>query len=158
MGDLNNRRYKADDVVSGIIEKMTADTDANYHAVYLYGTSEKTADILDRIEKQLRSADPHRRIIRTSPDAFLQELLQALCDGCRFEWNRATSDCDCLMIDQIERFIGREASQEQLYLILDRMLETHKYVVAAGTQAPVHQSGMSDRIRSQLEGMLVIPV
>ena len=70
-----------------------------------------------------------KSVFQMSAMEFIDRLVFALSNQCEDEFRQEMMDCDVLIIDDLQYFIGRFGSQDELCLILDDRIAKGKQVI-----------------------------
>jgi chromosomal replication initiator protein len=91
-----------------------------------------------------------------STQAFIDELIAAI-DGDRVDWWRARyRRATALLLDDIHLIAGKDRTQEELFNLFNLLHDGERQLVFAAPAHPNTLVGVEDRIRSRLEGGLVV--
>jgi chromosomal replication initiator protein len=93
-----------------------------------------------------------------SAQDFLDELVQAIerdrLESWRSRYRRATA----FLLDDIHLLAGKERSQEELFNLFNMLLDSERQLVFTANRLPRELEGLDDRLRSRLEGGLVVEI
>lgn len=100
-----------------------------------------------------------RRVLYTSAENFTGEFTTSLRNRqiARFK-RRYRSDCDVLIVEDVQFLEGKKATQLELFHTLQHLLDTGRRVVVTGDRLPRDLMGLDERVRSQLASGLVAPL
>jgi chromosomal replication initiator protein len=71
---------------------------------------------------------------------------------------RYKNDCDVLLLEEIHSFAGRERTQAELALALDRLMDKGKIIIFTGTRLPRQIPNVNDQLRSRLTSGLITSI
>jgi chromosomal replication initiator protein len=130
---------------------------AAYNPLYVHGGkgSGKThllAAIGAAVTQERRGA----RVAYLSGPELAAELTQALHAHGLDLWRRRYRSVDLLLLDDLDALEGDARTQEEAFYLLDSLLRTSVQVVLAGRKPPAGLTGLDERLRSRLEGGLVV--
>ena len=89
---------------------------------------------------------------------FVTSFVAALNQKKMPEFKRFYSSFDVLLIDDVHLFADKTGTQEELFQIINLMLEGHKQVVFTCDRYPKDLSGFTDRLRSRFGAGLALEV
>jgi L-2-hydroxyglutarate oxidase LhgO len=92
----------------------------------------------------------------TNVDAFTQELISALQDDTVDRWRARYRAADALLVDDLHLLAGKERSQEELFHLFNAMHAGQKQVIFASAVSPSQLTDLAPRLRSRLDGGLVV--
>jgi chromosomal replication initiator protein len=128
-------------------------------SLFIYGKSGlgKT-HLLIAIKNYLRAEKPYIRVkyanSQTYIDNFIKEVAKQKNDGHNIL--REYHDADVLIIDDIQNIIGKQASIDYFFSLMDEFIRENKKVVIASDRAP-KDLGMDERLTSRFSaGMLCL--
>ncbi len=88
-------------------------------------------------------------------DTFTTSLIEALEHSRLDAWRAQLRRADVLLLDDLDRFADTERAQEELFHLFEELTRTGRQLVFAAEAAP-HALDVPDRLRSRLEGGLVV--
>lgn len=104
------------------------ETPGVYNPLYIFGPSGTgKTHLLYAIAKEYESK--HKTTLCVSVNQFLEEVLDAIRTGANTEFRKKYHQADVLLIDGLQYISGKEASQKELFNIVDRRLLENKQVV-----------------------------
>ncbi|HEX2094020.1 MAG TPA: DnaA/Hda family protein, partial [Longimicrobiaceae bacterium] len=71
-------------------------------------------------------------------------------------WRRRYHGVDLLLLDALHELSGDERVQEEVFYLLDALLRSDTQLVVAADRPPRELAGLDARLRSRLEGGLVV--
>lgn len=89
-------------------------------------------------------------------EEFTSGLIEALGREGLPQWRARYRRANALLIDDIQLLAGKEASQDELYLLFNAFLERGRQLVFTSTLPPGALTGLEPRIRTRLEAGLVV--
>lgn len=120
------------------------------------GGSGKT-HLLHAIGNALRARDKGTWTVAcTDIETFTRELIEALQADTMARWRARYRACDALLIDDVHLLAGKERAQEELFHLFNAMHDARKQVVFASAVLPSHLTDIAPRLRSRLDGGLVV--
>ena len=124
-----------------------------YNPLYIFGPSGTGKTYLLRaIEKECQNKKKTALFI--SANRFCEDLVKAICNGTNIEFREKYHQADVLLIDRLQYIAGKEATQEELFNILEKRLSDHKQTVFAGnahlSQIPILNPELSACLTSGL--------
>lgn len=153
-GDENKHAYQ-----SSVRFALMADEPGIYTSLFIYGKSGlgKT-HLLLAIENYLSEHNPGIRVKYANSQTYVEDYINELrvqkTNGGRIL--REYHDADVLIIDDIQNIIGRQASIEFFFQLVDEFIRENKKIVIASDRAP-KKLGMDERLTSRFNsGMLCL--
>lgn len=111
------------------------ETPGTYNPLYIFGPSGTGKTYLLRaIEKEYQ--DQQKTALYISANKLCEELIKAIRNGTNIEFREKYNQVDVLLIDRFEYIAGKEATQEELYNIIENRYHNGKQTVVVGTAYP----------------------
>ncbi len=98
------------------------------------------------------------RVACVNAQQFSDEFIAALRDGNAPQWRARYRRVDALCLDDLQVVAGKERTQEEVFHLMDDLLEAGKQVVCAADRAPKDLPGLDERLRTRFESGLVVEV
>ena len=153
-GDENKHAYHSAQRFAAFVEEP-----GQYNSLFIYGGSGlgKT-HLLLAIKNYLAENKPHIRVKYANSQAyiddFINEIARQKTEGRAIL--REYHDADVLIIDDIQQIVGKQASVEYFFSLMDEFIRENKKVVIASDRAP-KKLGMDERLTSRFNaGMLCL--
>lgn len=153
-GDENKHAYH-----SAMRFAAFADEPGQYNSLFIYGGSGlgKT-HLLLAIKNHLATNKPHIKVKYANSQAyiddFINEIARQKTEGRAIL--REYHEANVLIIDDIQNIIGKQASIEYFFSLMDEFIRENKKVVIASDRAPKNL-GMDERLTSRFNaGMLCL--
>ncbi|HEX4933081.1 MAG TPA: DnaA/Hda family protein, partial [Gemmatimonadaceae bacterium] len=87
---------------------------------------------------------------------FIEELIDALQQGTVERWRARYRTPDVLIVDGLEAFAGKERTQEEFFHLFNVLQQAGRQLVLTLDGPPSQLHGLQPRLRSRLEGGLVV--
>lgn len=98
------------------------------------------------------------RVACTSGSAFVEELIAAVQQGAVERWRAKYRSCDAFVLDGIEAVADKELTQDELFHLFNALTTRGAQLVFASRHEPSALGTLPERVRSRLEGGLVVHV
>lgn len=151
VGASNQRAVHAADAVA-------AEPGRRYNPLLLIGPpgTGKT-HLLNALGNELAKASGRTATVAcVGAQAWADEFLGALRDGTADVWRQRYRRIDALLVDDLHAVAGKERTQDELFHLINDLLNAGKQVVMTSERAPRDLQGFDDRIRSAFETGLVV--
>jgi len=89
---------------------------------------------------------------------FVDELIAAIGVDRIDQWRSRYRQADMLVLDDLEFLAGKERTQEELFHLFNTFLSSDRQMIFTGEAPPRLIGGIEERLRSRLDGGLVVPV
>ena len=145
-GDENRHAYQ-----SAALFAAYADDPTKYTSLFIYGNSGlgKT-HLLFAIKNYIATEKPYMRVKYANSQAYIDDYMRDLGAqrGPGEPIMREYRNADVLIIDDIQNIIGRQASIEFFFQLVDEFIRESKKIVIASDRAP-KKLGMDERLTSR---------
>lgn len=131
----------------------------HYNPLFVYGCSGlgKT-HLLHAIGNATQQRDPHAVVMYQTTDRFVNEFITAIRFNKVHLFQQKYRKLDLLLIDDIQFISNKEQTQEAFFHIFNALYEKRKQIVFSSDVFPRHINGLEERLRSRLEGGLVVDI
>ena len=150
-GKSNELAYAFSAAVAGNSEsKGSINTNQTFNPLFIYGDSGlgKT-HLMKAIENEVRRKDPNIKIIYTTGENFLNELIEAIKNNNTTEFHSKYRGADFLLVDDIQFIAGKERVQEEFFHTFNDLYNMRKQIVLTADIAPSKINLLEARIRSR---------
>ena len=89
---------------------------------------------------------------------FIDELIAAIQGGTVERWRTRYQKVDALLIDDVQFVAGKERTQEEFFVLFNRLVAEGKQVVLTSDRTPAEIPDLEARLRSRFEGGLVVAI
>lgn len=135
--------------------KKICETPGVYNPLYIFGPSGTgKTHLLHAIAKEYESRQ--KTTLCVSVNQFLEEMLEAIRAGANTDFRKKYHQADVLLVDGLQYISGKEASQKELFNIVDQRLLENKQIVVVGSNALERISGLGIELQACLSGGLCI--
>ncbi len=131
----------------------------HYNPLFIYGCSGlgKT-HLLHAIGNATQERNPNAVVMYQTTDRFVNEFITAIRFNKVHLFQQKYRKLDLLLIDDIQFISNKEQTQEAFFHIFNALYEKHKQIVFSSDVFPRHINGLEERLRSRLEGGLVVDI
>ncbi len=139
---------------------VSKDPGKAYPALYIFGNSGlgKT-HLIHAIANDVAHRYPHMRIVLTSANRFMNEMVEAIKSNTSFDFRRKYSEkTDLLIIDDIHELKNKTTTQEMFFHIFNELIEQGKQLIFTSDKTPKEIDGIEDRIRTRLSQALPVEI
>src|SRR5713226_4265455 len=162
-----NRRFSFDNFVVGSCNQfahaaaraVSSSPSRSYNPLFIYGGAGlgKT-HLLHAIGQALGTTYPGMRIVYTSSERFMNEMIACFkCDRMP-SFHRHYRTCDALLIDDVQVIAGKPRTEEEFFYTFNELYENGKQIVICSDSAPKNTPNLVDRLRSRFEWGLMVDI
>lgn len=130
-----------------------------YNPLFIYGPSGlgKT-HLLHAIGNAIKGSQPKCHVLYQSAERFVQEFINAIRFDRVYQFESKYKDVDVLLVDDIQSISNKEQTQEAFFHIFNVLHQAHKQIVFTSDSMPRDIEGLAQRMRSRLEGGLIVDI
>ncbi|HUG40473.1 MAG TPA: DnaA/Hda family protein [Longimicrobiales bacterium] len=145
--------YDGDSLAVRAARAVAADPGSAYNPLYVRGPAgERRADLLAAIGNELKGG---RVVGYISGRDFAEEVIDALERGHLEAWRSRYRRAEVLLLDDLEALGDTERAQEELFHLFEDLQRAGRQLVFSAS-VPPHDLPLPERLRSRLEGGLVV--
>ncbi|AAP95742.1 chromosomal replication initiator protein DnaA [[Haemophilus] ducreyi] len=155
-----NGRLTFDNFVQGksnqlakAVAQQVADNPGESHCnpFSLYGgTGLGKTHLLHAVGNEILKRNPQARVVYIHSERFVQDMVKALKNNTIENFKKFYRSLDVLMIDDIQFFAKKEASQEEFFHTFNSLFERNKQIILASDHFPKNIENIEERIKSRL--------
>ncbi len=163
-----NPRYIFSSFVSGpsnqfalAAARAVADKPAlSYNPLFLFGgTGLGKTHLLSAIGHQVLASKPEAKIIYTSSEQFMNEVVNAVrfstMDAFHQKYRR---NCDILLIDDIQMIAGKDRTQHEFFHIFNTLYDLQRQIVVTSDRLPHEIPEIEERLRTRFQWGLIADI
>lgn len=158
-------RYRFDTLVIGDFNSFAAAASkavaespgmSRYNPLFIYGgTGLGKTHIVQAIGHEIVSVFPAKRVVYATSEKFTSDFIAAISERSIADFTRHYREVDCLIIDDIQFFTGKEGTQEQFFHTFNALYHAGKQIILTSDRPPKEIKGLEDRLLSRFSWGLV---
>ena len=131
----------------------------SYNPLFIYGGSGMgKTHLMHAIGRALLEQFPGLRIVYTSSERFMNEMIQCIRSNRMPSFQRHYRSADILLVDDIHILGGKERMQEEFFHTFNELYDHQKQIVISSDSSPKSTPGLVERLRSRFEWGLMVDV
>lgn len=131
-----------------------------YNPLFVYGgVGLGKTHVVSAIGLEILKAQPSSKILYVTAESFMNEVIYGIRHDKMVELRKKyRSNCDILLMDDIQFLGGKERTQEEFFHTFNALLESQKQIVVTSDRFPKDISDIDDRLRSRFEWGLIADI
>ncbi|MBD3609710.1 MAG: chromosomal replication initiator protein DnaA, partial [Gammaproteobacteria bacterium] len=130
-----------------------------YNPLFIYGgVGLGKTHLMQAVGHQILKDKPSAKVIYLHSERFVQDMIKALQHNTISEFKRFYRSVDCLMIDDIQFFAGKERSQEEFFHTFNALLEGQQQIIITSDRFPKEVEGVEERLKSRFGWGLTVAI
>lgn len=114
--------------------------------------------LMHAVGNALLVEDPNINIVYLHSERFVSEMIKALQNGKMEEFKQATRGADILLMDDVQFFIGKERSQQEIFHAINAMMDEGKQLIFTSDRFPTELDKLEKRLKSRLSWGLTVGI
>lgn len=150
---------KSNQIARAAAEQAALPENNAYNPLLIYGGSGlgKT-HLMHSAGHRLLELNPKAKIVYVRAEHFVNELITGIRHNRMDEFKSHYRSVDALLIDDIQFFAGKEASQEEFFHTFNALLESNQRIILTCDRFPKEVSGLEDRLQSRFSWGLSVSI
>lgn len=129
-----------------------------YNPLFIYGgVGLGKTHLLHAIGNYIYERNPSTRILITTAEKFLFEVVQKIRDNKMDEFKHKYRSADLLLVDDIEYLQKGEAAREEFFHTFNELYSLQKQIVAT-SDSPPQQLNLEDRLKSRFSAGIIADI
>jgi chromosomal replication initiator protein len=110
------------------------------------------------VANKLTERNSEARLAYVHSERFVGDMVRALQHNTINDFKAAYRSLDCLMIDDIQFFAGKDRSQEEFFHTFNALLESQQQVILTCDRYPKEVDGLEERLKSRFGWGLTVAI
>ena len=132
---------------------------ANYNPLVLYGgTGLGKTHLLHAAGNLLRQLNPQARVLYVRSEDFVSAMIKSLRSEAMDQFKALYRSVDCLLIDDIQFFAGKDRTQEEFFHTFNALYDSRQQIVLTCDRFPKELERFEQRLQSRFGWGLSVAV
>jgi len=121
-----------------------------YNPLFIYGgTGLGKTHLMQAVGHVIRARDPEARVAYVHSERFVDNMVQALRHNTMNEFKTNYRSLSALLIDDIQFFANKTASQEEFFHTFNTLFEGQAQIIMTSDRYPKEIPGLEERLKSR---------
>jgi chromosomal replication initiator protein len=121
-----------------------------YNPLFLYGgVGLGKTHLMHAVGNMMLKHRPEAKIVYLHSERFVGHMIKALQHNAIDAFKQYYRSLDCMLIDDIQFFAGKERSQEEFFHTFNALLEGGRQIILTCDRYPKEVDGLEERLRSR---------
>jgi chromosomal replication initiator protein len=130
-----------------------------YNPLFIYGgVGLGKTHLMQAVGNMMLASNPAARVAYVHSERFVGDMVRALRHNTINEFKTAYRTLDCLLIDDIQFFAGKDRSQEEFFHTFNALLEGQQQVILTCDRYPKEVNGLEERLKSRFGWGLTVAI
>jgi chromosomal replication initiator protein len=130
-----------------------------YNPLFIYGgVGLGKTHLMHAVANKLKERNSEARLAYVHSERFVGDMVKALQHNTINDFKTAYRTLDCLLIDDIQFFAGKERSQEEFFHTFNALLESQQQVILTCDRYPKEVDGLEERLKSRFGWGLTVAI
>jgi chromosomal replication initiator protein len=130
-----------------------------YNPLFIYGgVGLGKTHLMHAVANKLKERNSEARLAYVHSERFVGDMVKALQHNTINDFKTSYRSLDCLMIDDIQFFAGKDRSQEEFFHTFNALLESQQQVILTCDRYPKEVDGLEERLKSRFGWGLTVAI
>ena len=141
---------KSNQLAKAASQQVAENPASAYNPLFFYGgVGLGKTHLIHAIGNAMLKNKPNARITYIHSERFVSQMVKALQHNTIDAFKQYYRSLDCIMVDDIQFFAGKERSQEEFFHTFNTLLEEGSQIILTCDRYPKEVDGLDERLRSR---------
>src|SRR5580700_5895034 len=152
-------RGKSNQLAKAAAIQVAGNPGKAYNPLFIYGgVGLGKTHLMHAVANKIKERNADARIAYVHSERFVSDMVKALQHNTINDFKAAYRSLDCLMIDDIQFFAGKDRSQEEFFHTFNALLESQQQVILTCDRYPKEVDGLEERLKSRFGWGLTVAI
>lgn len=130
-----------------------------YNPLFIYGgVGLGKTHLLQAVGHEILKKNKKKKVFYLSAERFMNDFVRALREGKMNEFKKTYRGQDVLLVDDVQFFAGKEASQEEFFHTFNALYQKNNQIVLTSDRPPRVIPAIEERLISRFEGGMIVDI
>lgn len=130
-----------------------------YNPLFLYGgVGLGKTHLAHAVGSYILRHNPKAKVLYLHSERFVADMIKALQRNAMNEFKRFYRSVNCLLIDDIQFFAGKDRSQEEFFHTFNALLDSQQQIILTCDRYPKEINGLEERLKSRFGWGLTVAI
>lgn len=130
-----------------------------YNPLFFYGgVGLGKTHLTHAIGNWILERNPQAKVLYLHSERFVADMIKALQRNAMNEFKRYYRGVNCLLIDDIQFFAGKDRSQEEFFHTFNALLDNQQQIILTCDRYPKEINGLEERLKSRFGWGLTVAI
>ena len=130
-----------------------------YNPLFLYGgVGLGKTHLAHAVGSFIAQHNPEAKVLYLHSERFVADMIKALQRNAMNEFKRFYRGVNCLLIDDIQFFAGKDRSQEEFFHTFNALLDNQQQIILTCDRYPKEINGLEERLKSRFGWGLTVAI
>lgn len=150
---------KSNQLARAAAQQVAQNPGQAYNPLFIYGgVGLGKTHLTHAIGNYILAHSPTAKVLYLHSERFVADMIKALQRNAMNEFKRHYRNVNCLLIDDIQFFAGKERSQEEFFHTFNSLLDGQQQIILTCDRYPKEISGLEERLQSRFGWGLTIAI
>jgi chromosomal replication initiator protein len=150
---------KSNQLARAASQQVSENPGKAYNPLFIYGgVGLGKTHLTHAIGNHILQINPNAKVLYLHSERFVADMIKALQRNAMNEFKRYYRSVNCLLIDDIQFFAGKERSQEEFFHTFNSLLDSHQQIILTCDRYPKEINGLEERLKSRFGWGLTIAI
>ena len=150
---------KSNQLARAASQQVSENPGKAYNPLFVYGgVGLGKTHLMHAIGNYILKNNPGAKVLYLHSERFVADMIKALQRNAMNDFKRYYRSVNCLLIDDIQFFAGKERSQEEFFHTFNSLLDSHQQIILTCDRYPKEISGLEERLKSRFGWGLTIAI
>lgn len=150
---------KSNELGAAAAQQVAKKPGRTYNPLLLYGgTGLGKTHLLHACGNLILKSSPRAKVLYLHSEQFINDMISALRQGTINDFKNYYRNLDVLLIDDIQFFAGKDATQEEFFHTFNTLVEGQQQIILTCDRYPKEVKGIESRLRSRFGWGLTVAI